>query len=133
MTDRPRPPLACRSRLSFGRLFVQALALGFGLVVVATVAVVPTETRTADAALPALSGKIVVQRYQLPTVVDWDIYAMGADGSSQRSLTIGPAIDYRPTWSPDGAKIAFIRDARSGAGIAVMNADGSGLQVVASR
>jgi Tol biopolymer transport system component len=113
------------------RLGVVLASAGVALTLGAPLVVGPTETRSADAAVPALSGKIVFQRYQLPAVVDWDIYAMRADGSSQRSLTIGRAFDYRPTWSPDGAKIAFIRDARLGTGIAVMNADGSGLRVVA--
>jgi hypothetical protein len=41
----------------------------------------------------------------------------------QVQLTTGPADDRNPAWSPDGTKIAFMRDGD----IWVMNADGSGL------
>ena len=49
---------------------------------------------------------------------------MNADGSNQAQLTSMPSGVYAlaPTWSPDGARIAFER----GADIWLMNADGSG-------
>ena len=40
--------------------------------------------------------------------VNWDIYVMDGDGGNQRRLTVNPARDELPTWSPDGAKIAFV-------------------------
>ena len=40
--------------------------------------------------------------------VNLDIYVMDGDGSNQRRLTVNPARDEYPTWSPDGAKIAFV-------------------------
>jgi TolB protein len=51
---------------------------------------------------------------------------MNADGSGKRNLTRNAAWDSRPSWSPDGRKIAFVsnRDGRLEAH--VMNADGSG-------
>ena len=66
------------------------------------------------------------------------IWTMNADGSNQRQLTgCGPADpapcqagdDWGTAWSPDGSKIAFLRDL-TGLGISdrpvfVMNADGS--------
>ena len=46
---------------------------------------------------------------------------MNADGSGQRKLTGGKlAVDGSPAWSPNGRKIAFVRD-----GVYVVNADGS--------
>ena len=39
-----------------------------------------------------------------------EIYVMNADGSGQRRLTRNPAHDFAPAWSPDGRKIAFVRD-----------------------
>ena len=49
------------------------------------------------------------------------IYIMNADGSNAVQLTDGP-LDMSPAWSPDGSKIAFMRDFE----IYVMNVDGSG-------
>ena len=56
----------------------------------------------------------------------WDIYVMNVDGTDQIQLTTDPASELEPSWSPDGAKIAFISD-RNGQNfdIYVMNADGS--------
>jgi len=54
------------------------------------------------------------------------IWVMNADGTGQTKLTTPPAqtlADFFPAWSPDGAKIAFVRTL--GGSILVMNADGS--------
>ena len=37
-----------------------------------------------------------------------EIYVMDGDGSNQRRVTVNPARDESPAWSPDGAKIAFV-------------------------
>lgn len=74
---------------------------------------------------PALSGRIafVSDREGTPK-----IYVINADGSDLRRLTSGPAPDSRPTWSPDGERIAFARAGDSSScGIYAMNADGSSL------
>ncbi|MCC6222183.1 MAG: PD40 domain-containing protein [Thermoleophilia bacterium] len=59
-----------------------------------------------------------------------ELYVMNADGSKQIRLTANEVADKSPTWSPDGRRIAFTRQAGSQSGEAedlyVMNADGSG-------
>jgi Tol biopolymer transport system component len=50
---------------------------------------------------------------------------MNADGSKQTRLTISPAVDREPAWSPDGTRIAFLSQRDGGREIYVMNADGS--------
>ena len=37
-----------------------------------------------------------------------EIYVMDGDGSNQRRVTVHPARDSLPAWSPDGKKIAFV-------------------------
>jgi Tol biopolymer transport system component len=56
-----------------------------------------------------------------------EIYVMNAaDGSNQTRLTINPARDSLPSWSPDGTKIAFYSERDVDGNIYVMNAaDGS--------
>lgn len=61
-----------------------------------------------------------------------DIWVVNADGSDSRRITrSGAGFDFKPTWSPDGTRIAFqtTRGARPPSGetnIFVINADGSG-------
>ena len=54
------------------------------------------------------------------------IYVMNADGSGVVLLTSRPDYAGKPSWSPDGSKIAFMHW-DGGYQIYVMNADGSGL------
>jgi len=55
---------------------------------------------------------------------------MDADGSNQVRLTHTPGDDGEPSWSPDGARIAFVTTSAQRADIAVMNADGSDLTTI---
>ncbi len=54
-----------------------------------------------------------------------EIYVMNADGSSKQNLTNNPALDFRPSWSPDSKRIVFVSNRDGNAEIYVMNADGS--------
>jgi formylglycine-generating enzyme required for sulfatase activity len=51
-----------------------------------------------------------------------------ADGANVRRLTDDPAEDMRPSWSPDGTRIAFSRKQDEDWDIYVIDADGSNLQ-----
>jgi TolB protein len=61
-----------------------------------------------------------------------DIYVMNADGSNRKRLTAPSDYDYDPALSPDGTKIAFVRDLPIRQGevlpkIFVMNVDGTNM------
>lgn len=56
---------------------------------------------------------------------NWDIYAIGADGTGLTNLTANPSNDGLPEWSPDGTKLAFLTDRDGVWSIYTMNADGS--------
>jgi Tol biopolymer transport system component len=60
-----------------------------------------------------------------------DVFVVNADGSNRTRLTDDPAADWQPSWSPDGARIAFV-SARNDPGapyvgghVFVMNAGGT--------
>ena len=55
-----------------------------------------------------------------------DIWVMNADGTGQVKLTESLASDFDPTWSPNGASIAFTSQRDGQPELYVMNADGSG-------
>ena len=58
-----------------------------------------------------------------------DIWVINADGSGLRQLTTGVTQDFNPSWSPDGARIAFASgyspDKEERPEIWVMDADGA--------
>jgi len=90
----------------------------FLVAVVLCVAAVP-----AGAANKFVNGKIA---FVSNRDNNFEIYVMNPDGSSQQRLTNDRAKDIEPAWSPDGTRIAFVRDGR----IHLMNADGSGITLL---
>jgi TolB protein len=60
-----------------------------------------------------------------------ELYVMNADGTDQRRLTRTPYFESLLDWSPDGSKLAFLRDGFEPRwAFFVMNADGSGVRQV---
>ena len=50
---------------------------------------------------------------------------MNADGSDVTRLTVDPALDFDPVWSPEGDQIAFRSHRDDNEEVYMMNADGS--------
>jgi Tol biopolymer transport system component len=60
--------------------------------------------------------------------VSQNIYTANADGTGLTALTDTPEHECYPTWSPDGAEIAFARRKGGHFVISVMNADGTNIR-----
>ena len=71
-------------------------------------------------------GKIVFASNRDGGGFNSEIYSMNANGTNPTRLTNNPAIDYGPSISPDGSRIAFHSDRDGNFEIYVMNADGTG-------
>jgi Tol biopolymer transport system component len=52
---------------------------------------------------------------------DWDLFVANADGSGERQLDHPGGDEYKPSWAPDGAQLAYT----DGEEIYVVNADGT--------
>ena len=77
------------------------------------------------------NGRIAFEEF-LPGEFTSRIAVINSDGSGYQVLRQGQ----EPAWSPDGQRIAFERSSGTGSphgGIAVMNADGSGLKALTDR
>jgi dipeptidyl aminopeptidase/acylaminoacyl peptidase len=85
---------------------------------------VAANAATADAAYPTgKNGRIAYQVYD----GQFDVFSMLASGAEQTNLTSAPgSYEVNATYSPNGRKIAFVRDVGLGTDIYVMNTDGSG-------
>jgi Tol biopolymer transport system component len=55
-------------------------------------------------------GKQVAFAWSGPDDKAWDIYVKPVGGDQPRALVRSPQRKYSPVWSPDGSRIAFIRD-----------------------
>ena len=64
-------------------------------------------------------GTQIAFRRRLPGATargNFDIFAINADGQNLRQLTDDAANDQDPSWSPDGASIAFVSERADGGG-----------------
>jgi Tol biopolymer transport system component len=59
-----------------------------------------------------------------------EVCVMNADGSGRRNLTRHPANDFKPSWSPDGRRIAFVSDRNGPLEVYLMNASGGDQRLV---
>ena len=58
------------------------------------------------------------------------IWLLDLDSGVARRLTDGSAVDARPRWSPDGQRIAFVRDSGSDTAIVIAGQDGTVLSEI---
>ena len=81
-------------------------------------------------AFPAVSPNGNVVAFRRTGLPGYGIWTVNADGTGARQVSTDPqniaSNDSDPAWSPDGSKIAFVRNGE----LHVMNADGSGRTVV---
>src|SRR5512132_387075 len=78
----------------------------------------PSAPASSDSAPEHLSGRIVFDNHE-------DVWTINADGTDLTRLTHSPAFEFDPSWSPDGARIAYRSDRGDESEIWVMNADGT--------
>jgi WD40 repeat protein len=71
------------------------------------------------ATFPGTNGEIAFVR-------DGDIWAINSDGAGLRPITTDPAPESDPAWSPDGSRLAFVRERNGNADVWTIGADGSG-------
>ncbi len=105
---------------------------GDGLYVLENGSFIGPETRLSDGLTPSWAP--YGQRLAVAKVKDTGavvIALINADGSGEREITSTSGFDFFPVWSPDGNKIAFVRD-ETGSGISsslyVIDVEGTNLR-----
>lgn len=73
------------------------------------------------APIPPLTPKIVWAAAPYPNMFDADLWVMEPDGTNKTQLTATSDQESWPSWSPDGSRVAYIRNGD----LWLMNADGS--------
>lgn len=74
---------------------------------------------TAPVELGELTGRLVSSN-------EGDLWISNANGSHRKRLTTNPSLDFDPSWSPDGKRVAFRTHRTGDEEIYVINADGTG-------
>jgi TolB protein len=78
----------------------------------------PSTPAGTHSALTPLSGRIAFDNHE-------DVWTINADGTDLTRLTRSPPFEFDPSWSPDGAQIAYRSDRGDESEIWVMNANGT--------
>ncbi len=80
---------------------------------------------TVQAAFPGTNGKLAFTSARNGFPADSDLHTMAADGSAQARISSLDGDELYPSWSKDGTKLVFERNAGLRPDIWVANADGS--------
>lgn len=115
-------PRASTSRVPLRMIAVLAVV---ALLVVAGLVLLAGSQRPAVPAPFGPAGNGVI-----PYAADGDIHVGDPATGATRLLVGGPESDYEPTFSPDGTRIAFVREAPTGEDVYIVNHDGTGLRRV---
>lgn len=70
-------------------------------------------------------GTRIVFSSQIAAANEGEIYVMDIDGGNVTRLTSTAALNYAPSWAPDGSKIVFVSDRDGNHNIYSMNPDGT--------
>ncbi|HSJ50019.1 MAG TPA: hypothetical protein VLA90_01865 [Actinomycetota bacterium] len=70
---------------------------------------------------PEYANGLIVYAKHDSTAGGVHLYAVDVDGSNVRQLTHGESADHDPSWSPDGRRIAFVRETGADRFIAVLD------------
>jgi TolB protein len=116
---------ATRMGIALRRLFVAALVIFLALGLLAA------EAGEAVATAPGTNGRIAFERLRFQNSPLWgELFVMNADGTGIRKITHpqNGTEDTNPDWSPEGSRIAFVRQPPRGAySIWVVSPDGTEL------
>lgn len=78
------------------------------------------------------SRRIAFARWRYKPSANYEIFVIKTDGTNRTRISRNPADDMRPSWSPDGTKIAFVRPVAGRYEVFLMNPDGSQQQQLTS-
>ena len=104
--------------------FVSALGGAAAVVVVATLALGLYFNRPGDVASQPSPSPIAANGV-IAVAKDGDILVADRPGGALRPLVAGPEDDRSPLFSPDGTRLAFLRDTGQGSFLMVADADGT--------
>lgn len=128
------------TRIAFNSCWTIRVASADGLTPLSEVEVLPCPlTWCRDASWSPDGTRIVFAASPLrypPSLTEWDLWVVDADGSDLKELYAGPGAQRHPSWSPDGRRIAFSNNATGGQfdfDVVSVNTRGRKLRVIADQ